>query len=144
MVLFFILVNYSLFHTAIPENTQILSHHDLSSDRLIFVHSHCQWFSVIRACVHTHLIKPRERHASFWCDMYDAYHSTKLTNNFSFSADSEKLPDLCFILVCTFFLVNSYVLSKLPVKESHDNVRHQPVTPFMALVVHTALILAWD
>ncbi len=43
----------SLFHTAIPENVS----RDLSRDGLILVHSHCQWFSGICACVHTQPIK---------------------------------------------------------------------------------------
>ncbi len=34
-----------------------------------------------------------------------AHHFTKLANDFSFSADSEELPDRCFIPVYTFFVV---------------------------------------
>ncbi len=39
----------SLFHTAILENVS----RDLFRNGLILVHSHCQWFSGICACVHT-------------------------------------------------------------------------------------------
>ncbi len=58
----------------------------------------------------------------------DAYHSTKQANDLRFSLDSEELPDRCFITVCTYFFVGNIDLhSKHPVKESHDNVRHQPL-----------------
>ncbi len=53
-------------------------------------------------------------------------------NDFSFSADGEELPDLCFIPVYTFFVVNIDLPSKHPVKESHDNVRQA--------FVHTELV----
>ncbi len=43
----------SLFHTAGTENVS----RDLSRDGLILVHSHCQWFSGICACVHTQPVK---------------------------------------------------------------------------------------
>ncbi len=41
----------SLFHTAILEN--VFWPADLLRNGLILVHSHCQWFSGICACVHT-------------------------------------------------------------------------------------------
>ncbi len=38
-----------------------------------------------------------------------AHHFTKLENDFSFSADSEELPDRCFIPVYIFFVVSTLI-----------------------------------
>ncbi|KTG01637.1 hypothetical protein cypCar_00033797 [Cyprinus carpio] len=54
--------------------------------------------------------------------------NSKLANDLSFSTDSEELPDLCFITVCTYFFVANVDLpSKHPVKESHDNYPERPL-----------------
>jgi len=67
-----------------------------------------------------------------------------MANDLSFSADSEELTDLCFITVCTLFLVANIDLpSKHLVKESHDNMLHHYDTTLTALVlafVHTELV----
>ncbi len=47
---------------------------DLSQDGLILVHSHCQWFSEICACVHTQPVKTRD----ISCDVYNAPHTISL------------------------------------------------------------------
>ncbi len=110
-----------------------------SRDRLILVHSHCLWFSGICACVHTQPVKIRD----LSCDVYNAlpHHFTKLSNDYSFSADSEELPDRCFIPVYTFFVMWTLIcLQNTPVKQSNDKVRHHYDTLYGIdpAFVHTA------
>ncbi len=138
-----LVVSWSPFHTEIPENTRVMCSGICS--RIIRFAAFTLPVIFWNMCVHSHTtrkdpVKTLTFHVT--CIMR-AHHFTKLENDFSFSADSEELPDCCFILVYTFSSCERWSAFKNPVKQLNDKVRHHYhtlVTALIRLFVHTALV----
>ncbi len=124
----------AIFHTAILENT-------LKMCPVICPGIVCFWFIHTASdfpCIHafTHTTCK---------DMWRVYkyRFTKLVSDFSFSTDGEELPDLCFIQVYIFLVVNIDLPSKHTVRESHDNARHQPLRHWFWLLFTPSSFRDW-
>ncbi len=105
---------------------------DLSRDGLILVHSHCQWFSVICACVHTQPVKTRD----ISCDVYNAPRTISLNwRTISASALIVRSSLIAASFQFTHFSsCERWSAFKTTVKQSNDKVRRHYDTPFTALI----------